>query len=176
MEPVVSIMAAVGNDYFFHIYLPFLCRWVEADCQLGLAWWTFICQCNMFGCQYCRWSFCGSNDILFFINGILIIHSGKPSWAIWASEWTIIDTTKSIIIISTKCSGQSPHEWAIQGYGELREPARWWAEYIMKYKHFYVFNAPSPPNEGPISSTQVRDSHLSPPGALQSRRASLQWT
>ena len=27
-----------------------------------------------------------------------------------------------------------------------------------------------------ISSTQVSDSHLSPPGALQSRRASLQWT
>ena len=28
----------------------------------------------------------------------------------------------------------------------------------------------------PISPTQVSDSHLSPPGALQSRRASLQWT
>ena len=27
-----------------------------------------------------------------------------------------------------------------------------------------------------ISSTQVSDSHLSPPGVLQSRRASLQWT
>ena len=27
-----------------------------------------------------------------------------------------------------------------------------------------------------ISSTQVSDSHLSPPGALQLRRASLQWT
>ena len=29
---------------------------------------------------------------------------------------------------------------------------------------------------GPISSTPVSDSHLSPPGALQSRRASLQRT
>ena len=74
IEPVISV-AAVGNDYFFHIYLPFLCRWVEADCQLGLAWGIFISQCNMFGFQYCWWSFCGSNDILFFNNGILIPHS-----------------------------------------------------------------------------------------------------
>ena len=34
-----------------------------------------------------------------------------------------------------------------------------------------------PPQWGnQISSTQVSDSHISPPGALQSRRASLQWT
>ena len=38
------------------------------------------------------------------------------------------------------------------------------------------FNYSSMPYFQPISSTLVSDSHLSPPGALQSRRTSLQWT
>ena len=43
-----------------------------------------------------------------------------------------------------------------------RSPARWWP-FCLGLNEL-------------ISSTQVSDSHLSPPGALQSRGASLQWT
>ena len=61
-------------------------------------------------------------------------------------------------------------QWVKYGYYDMCDVS---GRNIMHLEEFW----PAWHNTGAaISSTQVSDLHLPPPGALQSRRASLQWT